>query len=108
MTRDQINDLGTRRDTMLLKRFEPKTLVLQCAPGLLCNRVFRHGTLALTQFAWCVFYPAPMTRCHNATLCVVYNGYLTNVKAYADPELETVVYNARNPEYTTRLSNLAG
>ncbi len=33
-----------------------------------------------------------------------YNGHLTNVNAYADPDLETVVYKARNREYTTSLS----
>lgn len=34
-----------------------------------------------------------------------YNGHLTNVNAYADPGLERVVYKARNPEHTTRLSD---
>ncbi|TWC76418.1 hypothetical protein FB593_12137 [Rhizobium sp. SJZ105] len=43
---------------------------------------------------------------NGATLTRVggYNGHLTNVNAYADPALETVVYKARNPEFTTRLS----
>ncbi|RSC30055.1 hypothetical protein EGT36_27835 [Agrobacterium sp. FDAARGOS_525] len=42
----------------------------------------------------------------GATLTKVggYNGHLTNVNVYADRTLENVVYKARNPEYTTRLS----
>lgn len=46
---------------------------------------------------------------NGATLTKVggYNGHLTNVNAYADPALGTVVYKARNPEYTTMLSDQA-